>query len=285
MDFCEKKAYAKINLCLDVLGRLENGYHKVRMVMQTVGIYDSLSFEKTEGEVVLASDCTDLSLGEDNLIYKAIMLMKENFSIQEGVYVYLEKRIPIAAGLAGGSTDAACTLLAMNELFELGLSEKELRQLGVKLGADVPFCIMGGTALAEGIGEDLTRLADMPGTVILVAKPNASVSTRDVYRGLDAKGEVEHPDVYGMVKAIMHGDLMGITNRLGNVLESVTMDMVPVIGKIKKKMIDGGAMGSLMSGSGPTVFGIFDEREKAEMVLLELKKSGMVLQAFVTEPV
>lgn len=295
MERVEKRAYAKINLSLDVTGRLDNGYHLVKMVMQTVGIYDTLTLERTEGEISITADGGELPLGPDNLIHKAILLMKETYGITGGAKAHLVKRIPIAAGMAGGSTDAACTLIAMNELYELGLSIQELQELGVKIGADVPYCIMGGTALAEGIGEKLTRLPDLPKTCILVVKPNAFVSTKEVYRKLDGRMSYEpqasygnvmlHPDVDGMVEALHRADLEGVAARLGNVLEMVTLDMVPEIRQIKNRMLEGGAMGSLMSGSGPTVFGIFEDPGKAQRVLEKLQDEGLAYQGFVTEPI
>jgi len=278
-------AYAKINLSLDVVGRLANGYHEVRMIMQTVGIHDTLTFEKTEGEIVLSSDAGELPLGEDNLIYKAARLVKETHGISGGVKVHLEKRIPVAAGMAGGSTDAAATLKAMNELYGLGLSEEALYEFGVKLGADVPYCIMGGTALSEGIGEVLTRLSPMPDCVLLVAKPEINVSTKEVYQAFDACTLVEHPDVDGMQRAIEETDLGGVVRRLGNVLETVTIAKHPIVDDIKQVMLENGALGSLMSGSGPSVFGIYDYEEKARACAKCIEEQGLAKQVFVTRPV
>lgn len=278
-------AYAKINLSLDVVGRLANGYHEVRMIMQTVGIHDTLKFEKTEGEIVLSSDAGELPLGEDNLIYKAAKLVRETYGISGGVKVHLEKRIPVAAGMAGGSTDAAATLKAMNLLYDLRLSEEDLCGLGVKLGADVPYCIMGGTALSEGIGEVLTKLAPMPECVLLVAKPDINVSTKEVYQALDSQSVPWHPDVDGMRQAIEEGRLEGIYSRLGNVLETVTVAKHPIVSEIKQEMLENGALGSLMSGSGPSVFGIFDDEEKARAAGECIKKKGLAKQVFVTGPV
>ena len=278
-------AYAKINLSLDVVGRLANGYHEVRMIMQTVGIHDTLKFEKTEGEIVLSSDAGELPLGEDNLIYKAAKLVRETYGISGGVKVHLEKRIPVAAGMAGGSTDAAATLKAMNLLYDLRLSEEDLCGLGVKLGADVPYCIMGGTALSEGIGEVLTKLAPMPKCVLLVAKPDINVSTKEVYQALDSQSVPWHPDVDGMRQAIEEGELEGIYLRLGNVLETVTVAKHPIVSEIKQEMLGNGALGSLMSGSGPSVFGIFDDEEKARAAGECIENKGLAKQVFVTGPV
>ena len=278
-------AYAKINLSLDVVGRLANGYHEVRMIMQTVGIHDTLTFEKTEGEIVLSSDAGELPLGEDNLIYKAARLVKETYGISGGVKVHLEKRIPVAAGMAGGSTDAAATLKAMNLLYDLGLSEEALCGLGVKLGADVPYCIMGGTALSEGIGEVLTPIAPMPDCFLLVAKPEINVSTKYVYEQLDSHEIPLHPDVDGMRRAIEEKDIRGMARLLGNVLQMVTVERYPIVEELKQVMLEQGALGSLVSGSGPSTFGIFDDEEKAKAAAERIKALGLAKQVFVTRPV
>ncbi len=277
------KAYAKINLGLDVIGKLENGYHEVRMVMQTVGIYDELSFEKTESGITVTTDSGELPTNEDNLIYQAAKLMMETYGIQGGIRIHLTKNIPIAAGMAGGSTDAAATMKGMNRLYDLDCTLKELMELGVKIGADVPYCIMGGTALAEGIGEKLTALPAAPDCYLLVAKPDINVSTKYVYNHLDAEGIAEHPDIDGMVQAIEKGSLQGILNRLGNVLETVTVKAYPVIDTIKNRMKELGAVGSLMSGSGPTVFGIFLEEAKAQEAYEKIKEEQLAKQIFVTK--
>lgn len=278
-----RKAYAKINLGLDVVRRLENGYHEVRMVMQTVGICDVLTFTETETGIQITTDCGELPVDENNLIYKAARLLAEHCGITKGVNIHLEKHIPIAAGMAGGSSDAAATLLGLRDLFALELTEEQLRQLGVKVGADVPYCIMGGTALAEGIGEVLTPLTPAPRCSILVAKPDIQVSTRYVYEHLDASKAWEHPDIDGICAAIAAGDLTGVINRLGNVLETVTIPAYPVIARIKQEMLDTGAKGSLMSGSGPTVFGIYDSRKQAQAACGHLAQRGLAKQLFVTE--
>ena len=282
MEQCVRKAYAKINLGLDVIGRLENGYHEVKMIMQTVGIYDVLTLKKIPSGIIVTTDNGELPTDENNLIYKSAKLMQEKYHIAEGVSIHLEKNIPIAAGMAGGSTDAAATFMGMNELFAIRASEEELRELGVKVGADVPYCIMGGTALAEGIGEKLTRLPAAPDCYLLVAKPDINVSTKYVYEHLDAEGVEKHPDIDGMIEAINQGSLEGVISRLGNVLENVTVRKYHVIDEIKECMIENGAKGSLMSGSGPTVFGIFTEKEKAEQALEVLKSTGLAKQLFVT---
>ncbi|MBE5893100.1 MAG: 4-(cytidine 5'-diphospho)-2-C-methyl-D-erythritol kinase [Lachnospiraceae bacterium] len=276
------KAYAKINLGLDVVRRLENGYHEVKMVMQTVGIADVLTFEKRAEGIVITTDAGELPTDENNLIYKAARLMQERYQMKEGVTVHLEKHIPIAAGMAGGSTDAAATLKGMRELFGLDCTDQELREIGVKIGADVPYCVMGGTALAEGIGEVLTALPAAPDCILVVAKPDINVSTKYVYEHLDAMEGYAHPDIDGMVAAIKEGCLGGVVERLGNVLETVTVEAHPIIDVIKQKMLEMGAEGSLMSGSGPTVFGIFNDRETAEKACAQIAKEQLAKQVFVT---
>lgn len=278
----QMKAYAKINLGLDVLGRLENGYHEVKMVMQTVEIYDELSFEKTESGIVVSTDSGELPTDENNLIYKAAKLMMDTYGIKEGVRIHLQKNIPIAAGMAGGSTDAAATMKGMNRLFDLDCNLKELMDLGVKIGADVPYCILGGTALAEGIGEKLTALPPAPDCFLLVAKPDINVSTKYVYEHLDAEGVSEHPDIDGMVQAIEEGSLDGVIKRMGNVLENVTVKAYPIIDEIKNRMKELGAVGSLMSGSGPTVFGIFVDEESVHQAFEQISQEQLAKQIFIT---
>lgn len=276
------KAYGKINLGLDVLGKLPSGYHEVRMVMQTVGIYDELTFEKTEGGIEIITDAAELSTGEDNLIYKAARLMKEKYHIREGIRIHLQKNIPIAAGMAGGSTDAAAAMKGISRLFDLDIGLLELMEAGVEIGADVPYCVIGGTALAEGIGEKLTPLELAPECYVLVAKPDINVSTKYVYEHLDMGKIEKHPDIDGMLEAIGIGSLQGILDRMENVLETVTIPAYPVIGELKQRMKELGAVNSLMSGSGPTVFGIFLERHTAQAALDRLAQERLAKQIFVT---
>lgn len=283
MNEYQMKAYAKINLGLDVVRRLENGYHEVKMVMQTVGIYDELLFQRTESGIVLTTDAGELPTDENNLIYKAARLMKEHYGIAEGIHIHLRKNIPIAAGMAGGSTDAAATMKGINRLFDLGIQLGELMELGVQIGADVPYCVLGGTALAEGIGEKLTPLTPAPDCYVLVAKPDLSVSTKYVYQHLDAAGIDRHPDIDGMVAAIEAGSLQGILDRMENVLERVTIQAHPIIDTIKRRMRRLGAVNSLMSGSGPTVFGIFTEESRAKEAYDILSKEAIAKQIFLTE--
>lgn len=282
-DALTRKAYAKINLGLDVSRRLENGYHEVRMIMQTVGICDILTFTAAESGIRITTDSGELPVNEDNLIYRAAELLMKTCGVRAGIDIHLEKHIPIAAGMAGGSSDAAATLLGLNELFALGLPQEQLRQLGVRIGADVPYCIMGGTALAEGIGELLTPLPPAPRCHLLIARPDIQVSTRYVYEHLDAGETWPHPDIDGIQAAIRDNDLSGIARRLGNVLETVTAAKYPVIGRLKEEMLSCGAMGSLMSGSGPTVFGLYDSRERAESALSRLQGMQLAATLLVTQ--
>lgn len=279
------EAYAKVNLGLDVIGKLPNGYHQVKMVMQTVGICDELTFERTAGGIALTTDSGELPTDGNNLICKAAKLMQEKYGIQEGVRIRLRKRIPIAAGMAGGSTDAAAAMKGMNRLFGLGVEQEELMREAVAIGADVPYCVMGGTALAEGIGERLTALPPLPQMFLLVVKPDISVSTKFVYEHLDAAESLCHPDIDGMAAAIRAGEISGILERMGNVLETVTIPAYPVVDTIKTRMRELGAQNSLMSGSGPTVFGVFCEKGSAEKAYERMKEEGLAKQIFVTTPV
>ena len=280
-------AYAKINLSLDVLRRREDGYHDVKMIMQTIGLHDELTFKRRDDDkVVLKSDDESLPTDKDNLIIKACDLFFSELGSGYGVDIFLKKMIPTAAGLAGGSSDAAATLKALNKMAGDPYDDEGLRKMGVKIGADIPFCLMGGTALSEGIGEILTPLPsprrENEERFILIAKPPAAVSTAFVYKNLKLDENTEHPDVDGMTDALKKGDYDGIVKRLGNVLESVTIPAYPEIGKIKEIAILNGAEGALMSGSGPTVFALFDDKEKAQGALLRLKESGLCRDLLIT---
>lgn len=283
MDFVEKKAYAKINLGLDVIRRREDGYHEVKMIMQTVDIWDRLTFCKSSGpEIALSVGDAALPAGKDNLVYRAAELLIKEKNIGQGVWITLEKKIPVAAGMAGGSTDAAAVFHGLNELFGLSMSLEEMKRLGVRIGADVPYCIMGGTALSEGIGEILRPLPAPPACVLAVAKPDINVSTKFVYENLHVDKWKVHPDIDGMTEAIKKGDLRGITKRMENVLETVTIREYPVIAQIKEEMKMEGAEGALMSGSGPSVFGIFEKRQDAQNAVDKIRRQGLAQQVFVT---
>jgi len=283
MDSLRYKAMAKINLGLDVLRRRPDGYHEVKMVMQTVNIFDVLTMQRLkEDEIRVATDKEELPSDESNLIYKAAKRMKEAYNIKEGVSVMLQKNIPIAAGMAGGSTDAAATIAGMNELFSLGLSLEQMQQVGVKIGADVPYCLMGGTALSEGIGEVLTKLPKVPDAYLVIAKPDINVSTKFVYENLHANQLTCHPDIDGMTEAIRNGCLTGITERMGNVLETVTVREYPIIEEMKEFLKKQGALNALMSGSGPTVFGVFDKEAAAKAAYEAMLAAGFTKQVFLT---
>lgn len=284
-DTLQLKAYAKINLGLDVVRRREDGYHEVRMIMQTVKLFDKLTFRLLNEDVIrLKTNLGFLPVDENNLVYKAVKLLKDTYHVDKGLEIDLFKCIPVAAGMAGGSTDCAAALVGASRLFGLHLSKQKLMELGVKLGADVPYCVLRGTALSEGIGEVLTPLNPIPNCHILIAKPSVSVSTKFVYEHLDANGLTEHPDIDGMVAAIKEGDLKGITDRMENVLETVTIPEYPVIAEIKECMKKEGALNALMSGSGPTVFGIFEKEEDAERAKEQIKEQGLALQVYVVRP-
>lgn len=282
MDIVRRKAYAKINLGLDVIRRREDGYHEVKMIMQNIGIHDELTFRKQAEGITLKIDRVDLPVDGNNLIYKAAKLIKEEYGITEGVRIDLKKRIPIEAGLAGGSTDAAAVFWGMNELFSIGMTQEKMCELGVRIGADVPYCIMGGTAIAEGIGEKLTPLPDTPKAVVLIAKPDISVSTKDVYQNLNVPELKVHPDIDGMTKAIIRHDLDGVIERMDNVLENVTVRMHPIIDEIKNFMRANGAARAMMSGSGPTVFGIYKDQAQAADAYMKLKETDLAKDIFVT---
>lgn len=267
VNILTKKTPAKINLTLDVTGKLENGYHTLSMIMQSIDVCDELSFEKIADEKIIFSmnkELPDKIPVEKNLVYKAAKLMKETFDIKGGFKIHLEKNIPAAAGLAGGSSDCAATLIGINELCKLNLDTESLCKIGVKLGADVPFCIKKGTMLAEGIGEILTPLSPLSGVPLVLIKPNISISTAYVYQNLNLNGLDYHPDNKVMISYIANKDIKKIADSLSNVLETVTVPENPIIDELKHYLTENGAIGSLMSGSGPTTFGIFENVEIAK---------------------
>ncbi len=284
MESVIRKAYAKINLGLDVIRRRPDGYHEVKMLMQTVDIYDELGFERNPtGGVRILADSNEVPVNEDNLIYKAAAAVIRQCCVDAGVTVRLKKNIPVAAGMAGGSADAAAVFHGLDELFELNLSLEDKCRLGLGIGADVPYCIMGGTALAEGIGEKLTPLPAPPDCHIVIVKPDIDVSTKWVYESLNVGGLLYHPDIDGMVDSLRHNDLAGMTSRMGNVLETVTVVAHPVIGELKSEMRELGAENALMSGSGPTVFGIFAGYEEARKAYEHLREMRLEKAIFITK--
>ena len=279
------KARAKINLGLDVVGKRPDGYHDLRMIMQTVNLYDNIKLSVTKSPGVrMKTNLRFLPTDRANHAYQASQMLIDEFGIESGVFIELQKHIPVAAGLAGGSSDAATVLEGMNRLFDLGLSQEQLRERGVKIGADVPYCIMKGTALAEGIGDLLTPLAHIPDCRIVIAKPDVRVSTKYVYTHLILDEHTKHPQIDGQIEAIRQGDLARMCSLCGNVLEAVTIPAHPEIASLKEEMVGGGALCAMMSGSGPSVFGIFDDKEKAAHVCNALREKSEKIQAYLTEP-
>lgn len=277
------EAPAKVNLGLDVVKRREDGYHEVDMIMQTIGLHDTVIVEKTkEPGIMLRTNREELPTDQGNLAFRAAELLQKTCHIKEGVSIQIEKRIPIAAGLAGGSTDCAAVLMGMNEVFSLGLSGEKLEELGLTLGADVPYCIRRGTQRARGIGEKLSGLPTLPRIPALIAKPKESVSTGAVYRGLSLNAETIHPDIDALEEAVRSFDLTRIAANMGNLLENVTIPMLPVIDRIKSCMMENGAVVSMMSGSGPTVFGLFSEERVRDLAEEALRQRKLADQIFPT---
>lgn len=284
MNYIELKCRAKINLSIDVLGRREDGYHLVEMIMQTIDLFDKIRiFSLEEDEIILESNSNDIPLDSSNIVYKAVDLIKKTFDIKKGVKVYIEKNIPIAAGMAGGSSNAAAILIGLNKLWRLDLNQGELKKLGLKLGADVPFCIEGGSSLAENIGEKLTKIKGLSqDAFILVCKPELFVSTKEIYEAIDSKIIDKRPDNQLLMKLLKENNITLLSKNMYNVLEEVTKEKYHVIKEIEKIMLDNNALGSMMSGSGPTVFGIYktkQEADKCKNILLEKFKQVYVVQS------
>lgn len=278
------KAYAKVNLGLDVIRRREDGYHEVKMIMQTISLYDKIVLKKIKRpEIRVKTNLYYLPENENNLVYQAAKLLMDEFHIKSGVAIDLQKFIPVAAGMAGGSSDAAAVLYGMNRMFRLGLTKRDLMNQGVKIGADVPYCIMRGTALAEGIGEQLSALAPMPKCKVLVAKPPISVSTKFVYENLKLEDSTKHPNIDGVLQGIVSGSLKEIADHMGNLLETVTIPHHPVIAQLKEEMMQGGALNAMMSGSGPTVFGLFEDENLAEETCRKLREGNLAKQVYLAD--
>lgn len=267
MNTLTLNSYAKINLSLDVVGRRPDGYHEVCMVMQTINLYDqvSVTISQKRGDISVQSNLSFLPCDRRNLAYKACEIFFEKAGIKNpGIQVALQKRIPVSAGLAGGSGNAAAVLKALNSLFGTGFSTERLCAIGKRLGADVPYCLLGGTVLCEGIGEKMTRLRPLPETFLVLIKPPFSVSTPKVYAAFDQKKVTAHPDTKGLLKAIDQADLPGIAQRMYNVFSDIVAAKKKVIREIENDLIGSGAMGAVMSGSGPSVFGIFRNDAEAK---------------------
>ncbi|MBW7477384.1 4-(cytidine 5'-diphospho)-2-C-methyl-D-erythritol kinase [Paenibacillus oenotherae] len=262
-----EKAPAKINLSLDVLRKREDGFHEVEMIMTMVDLADRLEMEELPRDtIIISSQAGYIPLDEKNLAFQAAKLIKDRYDVRKGVYIHLDKKIPVAAGLAGGSSDAAATLRGLNRLWGLGISEDELCTLGAELGSDVPFCVTGGTAIARGRGEKLERINNPPQCWVILAKPPINVSTADVYGKLRASELKQHPSTAAMLSAISSGSFPGIISNLGNVLETVTLQYYPEVLQLKQIMQRLGADGVLMSGSGPTVFGLVSKEAKVSRI-------------------
>ena len=267
MDQACTKAYGKVNIGLDVTGRRDDGYHLVKMILQTVDLYDEICVRKQEEGITVQTNKPFLPTDERNLAYKAAKMIMDAYDIPGGVRIDIGKNIPIAAGMAGGSTDAAAVLKLMNEIFELEIDSEEMDRIAVKLGADVPFCLRKGTYLAEGIGEKLTKLPDMPHCYLAIINPHFGISTKWSYEQLDKTSDIKHPDIDQIISAMGAQDLGRVSLEMGNVLERAALEKYPQIQEIKDKLKSAGALGTLMSGSGPTVFGIFAEEEKCNQGL------------------
>lgn len=277
------KALAKINLGLDVLRRREDGYHEVRMIMQTLRMYDRITLRKMkEPGIQLKTNLFYVPENENNLAYRAAKILSDEFELEQGVFIDLQKFIPVAAGMAGGSSDAAAVLYGMNRMFRLKLSKRQLMERGVAIGADVPYCIMRGTVLAEGIGEELTPLPPMPACKVLVAKPPVSVSTKFVYEHLELDKVDRHPQIDCIMDGLREGDLHKVAANMGNILENVTVPHYPVIAEIREEMMRLGALNAMMSGSGPTVFGLFEDEELAEHACQKLREGSLAKQVYLT---
>ena len=287
MDKIELKAYGKINIGLDVIRKREDGYHDLDMIMQTVGVYDDVIISREDGtqtyEIEVSTDAVVLPNDKGNLAFMAAKVLMEAYDIKAKVKIHINKRIPIAGGMAGGSADCAAVLRGVNQLFQLGLTDEQLQEYGVKLGADVPYCIVGGTKRAQGIGEILTDLPTPPKCYVIIAKPDAFVSTKFVYSHIRPAQIENHPDIDGIIESIKAGDLYGMCEKIANVMEDVTIPEYPIIQKVKDILKSNGAVNALMSGSGPTVFGIYDDEEKAKQSMDALSGKEFVSQLYLTK--
>ena len=282
----KRKAYAKINIALDAIGKREDGYHLLRMIMQTVDIYDEIELKKNNtNKINVTTDKYYLPTDEKNLAFKAAKLFKDTYGIKDGVDISIKKNIPVSAGMAGGSSDAATVLFLMNKVFNKNISKTSLEKLAVKIGADVPYCIDGGTALCEGIGEKITKLKPFKDKILIVVKPNFGVSTKDIYRDLDITKIHKHADIDGIIRCMGRDELYGVSTRMRNVLENVTIKKHRVIREIKDEMRNAGAVGTMMSGSGPTVFGFFEDMLVAQKAYDRMKSLYSHNDVFITRTI
>lgn len=268
----EIKAYAKINIALDVIGKREDNYHLLRMIMQTIDLYDVINIEPIDEGIEIKCNKHYVPTDERNLAYKAAKLFMDTYNIKQGVMIDIVKNIPVSAGLAGGSTDAAAVLKIMNKMFNIGASDSELKKLGLKLGADVPYCINGGTALCEGIGEKITQLKPFKDKIVVLVKPPFGVSTKEVYKEFDLSKAILHPKIESLISSMETDNTLFVAQNMRNLLENVTLRKYRVISNIKEELKSGGAIGSMMSGSGPTVFAFFDDMLKAQRCYEKMKE-------------
>ena len=280
------KAYAKINIALDAIGKREDNYHLLRMIMQTVDLYVVIDIEKSNDSIISIS-CNKhyVPTDERNLAYKAAVLFRDEFNIKNGVKISIKKNIPVAAGMAGGSTNAAAVLVIMNKLFNVNASLEVLKEIGLKIGADVPYCIEGGTALCEGIGEIITPLKPFENKILVVLKPNFGVSTKEVYTNLDINKIRKHVNIEGLIQAMENDDLDYVSKNMKNVLENVTLKKHTILKNIKEDMRKSGALGAMMSGSGPTVFAFFDDMLTAQRAFEFLKGKYRYSDVYITRTI
>ena len=266
------RAYAKVNISLDVVGKREDGYHLLRMIMQNIDLYDEIIVEKQSRDITIECNKNYVPTDSRNLAYKAAVAFKERYNISEGLKIKIFKNIPVSAGLAGGSTDAAAVLKLMNKIFEVNAPKEELMELGLKLGADIPYCIQGGTALCEGVGEIITPLKSFKDKIIVLVKPSFGVSTKEVYKNFDMEKVKKHPETEDLIKAMAEDDLRYVAYNMRNLLENVTLKKHKVLISLKEEMNKYGAINSMMSGSGPTVFAFFDDMLKAQKCFEKMKE-------------
>ena len=274
MNQIRLKAHGKINIALDVTGKRPDGYHLVKMILQTVDLHDDILVRRQEEGIVIKTNKPFFPCDERNLAYKAAKAVMDAYDLSGGVRIDIGKRIPVAAGMAGGSADAAAVLKAMNAIYDLHMSREEMDRIAVKLGADVPFCLRRGTYLAEGIGEELVKVPDMPHCYCLLVNPGFGVSTKLAYEKIDKIPELKHPDIDSIINRLGRKDLQGIASYMGNVLEQAVIPDYPEIQQIKDRLKDSGATGAMMSGSGPTVFGLFDDKEKMDKAFESFEGEG-----------
>lgn len=266
------KAYAKINIALDVVGKRNDGYHLLRMIMQNIDLYDDIIVDKIDSGIIVSCNKNFVPTDERNLAYKAADLFIKTFDLKQGVSIKIKKNIPVSAGLAGGSTDCAAVLKVMNKIFNINATDEELMKLGVKLGADVPYCIKGGTALCEGIGEELTELPSFKDKIVVLVKPPFAVSTKEVYKKFELNKVRIHPKTEELIKAMEEQDIHFVARNMKNLLENVTLREYREISDIKYNMTKCGCLGTMMSGSGPSVFAFFDDMLLAQMCYDNMKK-------------